>query len=438
VYFWHKSTMDAPADPDYVHSYYTATAARTAPLAPLLGSASADVCVVGGGIAGCSAALSLAERGYRVVLLEAERIGWGASGRSGGQVIFGLSADQSDLERWIGIEDARRIWDMSLAGIELLRARIERHQIDCDWVSGEMFAAIKPRQWRQLQDWQQDLARRYHYTGTRLIEQRELSDTLATRRYIGALYDSTSGHLHPLRYTLGLSRAAVAAGAQLHEGSRVLKFERQAGRLTVHTAHGSVACNQLLLAGNAWLGGLVPAMQRKLMSIASYIIATEPLGEQQASALIRNNSAVSDMNWILDYFRRSADHRLLFGGRVNYSLLNLQAIAPATRRRMLNVFPQLRGVRIDYAWGCLLDITLNRAPHFGQLDPDVYFVQGFSGHGMALAGLAGELVAEAIAGSAERFDVFSRIPHRDFPGGLLLRRPALALAMLWYRLRDLL
>jgi gamma-glutamylputrescine oxidase len=438
VYFWHKSTMDAPADPDYVHSYYTATAALTAPLAPLLGSASADVCVVGGGIAGCSAALSLAERGYRVVLLEAERIGWGASGRSGGQVIFGLSADQSDLERWIGIEDARRIWDMSLAGIELLRARIERHQIDCDWVSGEMFTAIKPRQWRQLQDWQQDLARRYHYTGTRLIEQRELSDTLATRRYIGALYDSTSGHLHPLRYTLGLSRAAVAAGAQLHEGSRVLKFERQAGRLTVHTAHGSVACNQLLLAGNAWLGGLVPAMQRKLMSIASYIIATEPLGEQQASALIRNNSAVSDMNWILDYFRRSADHRLLFGGRVNYSLLNLQAIAPATRRRMLNVFPQLRGVRIDYAWGCLLDITLNRAPHFGQLDPDVYFVQGFSGHGMALAGLAGELVAEAIAGSAERFDVFSRIPHRDFPGGLLLRRPALALAMLWYRLRDLL
>jgi gamma-glutamylputrescine oxidase len=179
-------------------------------------------------------------------------------------------------------------------------------------------------------------------------------------------------------------------------------------------------------------------MQRKLMSIASYVIATEPLGEERAAALIRNNAAVSDMNWILDYFRRSGDHRLLFGGRVNYSLLNLQAIAPATRRRMLNVYPQLQDVRIDYAWGCLLDITLNRAPHFGRLDSDVYFLQGFSGHGMALAGIAGELVAEAIAGSAERFDVFSRIPHRDFPGGLLLRRPALALAMLWYRLRDLL
>jgi gamma-glutamylputrescine oxidase len=218
----------------------------------------------------------------------------------------------------------------------------------------------------------------------------------------------------------------------------VLRFERSAGKVQVQTANGTVSCGQLLLAGNAWLGGLVPVMQRKLMSIASYVIATEPLGEERAAALIRNNAAVSDMNWILDYFRRSGDHRLLFGGRVNYSLLNLQAIAPATRRRMLNVYPQLQDVRIDYAWGCLLDITLNRAPHFGRLDSDVYFLQGFSGHGMALAGIAGELVAEAIAGSAERFDVFSRIPHRDFPGGLLLRRPALALAMLWYRLRDLL
>jgi gamma-glutamylputrescine oxidase len=430
--------MSSVLDSDYVHSYYAATAPLGEALAPLAGGASADVCVVGAGIAGCSAALALAERGYRVVLLEAQRVGWGASGRSGGQVIFGLSADQSDLEQSVGFEDARRIWDMSLAGIALLHQRIERHQIDCDWVSGEMFAAIKPRQWRALQIWQQDLVSKYDYTRTRLIERAELSEVLATQRYIGALFDPTSGHLHPLRYTLGLARAATQAGVTIHEGSRVVRFERAAGAVQVHTANGSVCCRALLLAGNAWLGGLVPAMQRKLMSIASYIVATEPLGEQRASELIRNNAAISDMNWILDYFRRSGDHRLLFGGRVNYSLLNLQAIAPATRRRMVNVYPQLRDVRIDYAWGCLLDITLNRAPHFGQLDPGVYFLQGFSGHGMALAGMAGELVAEAIAGSAERFDVFSRIPHRDFPGGLLLRRPALALAMLWYRLRDLL
>jgi gamma-glutamylputrescine oxidase len=174
------------------------------------------------------------------------------------------------------------------------------------------------------------------------------------------------------------------------------------------------------------------------MSIGSYVVATDQLGEERARRLIANNAALCDTNWILDYFRRSSDHRLLFGGRVNYSLLNVRAVAPATRARMIKVFPQLRDARIDYAWGCLLDITLNRAPHFGRLEPDVYFLQGFSGHGISLAGIAGQLVAEAIAGTAERFDVFARIPHRNFPGGVLLRRPALALAMLWYRLRDLL
>jgi gamma-glutamylputrescine oxidase len=430
--------MNSGADSGYVHSYYAASAPLSVASEPLRGNARADVCVVGGGIAGCSAALALAERGYQVVLLEAQRVGWGASGRSGGQVIFGLSVDQADLEQWIGFEDARRIWDISLAGIALMRQRIERHRIDCDWVDGEMFAAIKPRQWRALQAWQHDLIHKYDYTSTRLIERSELSDLIASRRYLGALHDPMCGHVHPLRYTLGLARAAAQAGVALHEHSRVLSYEQSPGEVQVHTDQGSVTCRQLLLAGNAWLGALVPAMQRRLMSIASYIIATEPLGEQRATELIRNNAAISDLNWIIDYFRRSSDHRLLFGGRVNYSLLNLQAVAPATRRRMINVYPQLRDVRIDYAWGCLLDITMNRAPHFGRLDSDVYFLQGFSGHGMALAGIAGELVAEAIAGSSERFDVFSRIPHRDFPGGLLLRRPALALAMLWYRLRDLL
>jgi gamma-glutamylputrescine oxidase len=205
----------------------------------------------------------------------------------------------------------------------------------------------------------------------------------------------------------------------------------------VRTANGAIECDWLVFAGNAWLGDTVPALARKVMSVGSYIVATEPLGTERARQLIANNAAVCDTNWILDYFRRSGDDRLLFGGRVNYSGLDIRAIAPATRRRMLKVFPQLAGARIDYAWGCLLDITMNRAPHFGRLAPNVYFLQGFSGHGIALAGLAGELIAEALAGTAERFDVFARLPHRDFPGGRALRRPLLALAMLWYRLRDL-
>jgi gamma-glutamylputrescine oxidase len=430
--------MSSTLDQDYVASYYAASTKLSVPRAPLQGLVNADVCVVGAGIAGCSSALALSERGYRVVLLEAQRIGWGASGRGGGQAIFGLAAEQSDLERWIGLSDARRVWDISLAGMALLRARIERHQIDCDWVSGEMFAAIKARQLRALQSWQADLAQKYDYHLTRLMDRSELSSIVATQRYVGALYDPTCGHLHPLRYTIGLALAAMKAGTRIYEHSRVVGFERVGGKLRVRTTIGAVECTQLLLAGNAWLGDLSPPLHRKLMSIASYVIATEPLGEQRARALIANNAAVCDINWILDYFRRSSDHRLLFGGRVNYSLLNVRAVAPATRQRMLNVFPQLKEARVDYAWGCLLDITLNRAPHFGRLQPDVYFLQGFSGHGIALAGMAGELVAEAISGTSERFDVFGRIPHRDFPGGMLLRRPALALAMLWYRLRDML
>jgi gamma-glutamylputrescine oxidase len=430
--------MNDNLDNDYVHSYYAASAPLAEAEEPLRGGASCDVGIVGGGIAGCSAALALAERGYRVTLLEGQRIGWGASGRSGGQAIFGLAAEQNELEQWVGRQDARRIWDITLTGLAGIQTRIKRHHIDCDWVSGEMFTAIKQRQWRSLQHWHDDLNRNYDYHGSRLIDAHELSQLLATRRYIGALHDGTCGHLHPLRYTLGLGRAAREAGVRIHERSHVQRLTHAGGKAQLHTDQGTLECAHVLLAGNAWLGPLVPGLQRKLMSIASYVIATEPLGAARAHELIRNNAAVCDTNWILDYFRLSSDHRLLFGGRVNYSLLNLRSIAPATRARMLGVYPQLHDVRVDYAWGCLLDITLNRGPHFGRLDSNVYFLQGFSGHGIALAGLAGELVAEAIAGSAERFDLFGRIPHADFPGGMLLRRPALALAMLWYRLRDLL
>lgn len=425
------------AEPADTPSYYLASSRLPPPYPALRGAMGADVCIVGGGIAGCSAALALAERGYRVMLLEAERIGWGASGRSGGQVIHGLAIEQPDLETLLGGADALALWRISLEGIALLKRRIAQHQIACDWVDGHMYTAIKPRQWRALQLWQEELAGRCGYGSTRLIEREELRALLATQRYVGGLYDTNSGHLHPLRYTLGLAQAARAAGVEIHESSRVTGYGGTAGALKVTTDSGTVRCSHLLFAGNAWLGATVPALARKLMTIASYIIATEPLGEQRARELIANNAAVCDTNWILDYFRRSSDHRLLFGGRVNYSGINVRAIAPTTARRMLAVFPQLAGTRIDYAWGCLLGITRSRAPHFGRLEPNVYFLQGFSGHGLALAGIGGQLIAEAIAGTAERFDVFARLRHADFPGGAV-RRPLLALAMLWYRLRDLL
>lgn len=430
--------MNAPTDLTYPESYYRATAALLAPFPALQCATSADVCVIGGGIAGCAAALTLAERGYRVVLLEAERVGWGASGRSGGQVMYGLAVEQAELEHELGLADARLVWQISLEGLEWLKSRIRRHAIQCDWTSGQMYTAIKPRQWRLLLEWQELLSRRYEYQSTRLIERSELHSLLETERYIGALYDGNGGHLHPLRYTLGLAAAAAAAGVAIHEGSRVRRYATRGERVAVWTEQGQVDCRYAIFAGNAWLADTVPALQRKLIAIASYIVATEPLGEARARRLIGNNAAVCDTNWILDYFRCSADYRLLFGGRVNYSGINVRAIAPVTRRRMLRVFPQLSDARIDYAWGCLIDITRNRTPHFGRLAPNIFFLQGFSGHGMALAGIGGTLAAEALAGTAERFDVLARLRQRSFPGGAAMRRPLLALAMLAFRLRDLL
>jgi gamma-glutamylputrescine oxidase len=423
----------------HVRSYYAATAIAAPERPSLAGSVDCDVCVVGGGLAGCSAALHLAERGYAVVLLEAHRIGWGASGRSGAQALYGLAAGQAKLERLIGAHAARSIWDVSIEGLALMRELIERYRIDSDWVSGHMLTAIKPRHERELRAELEELRCKYDYPSVRYMPREEVRSVLGTSHYIGALHDSNSGHLHPLNYTLGLAAAVESRGARIFEGTRAIVFTQTAdSRVRVHTGAGEVRARHLVLCGNAYLRSTAPPLATKIMAVATYIVATEPLAPERARSLIANNAAVSDMNWILDYFRLSADHRLLFGGRVSYSGGSSYDRPGPTRRRMLAVFPQLADVSIEYSWGGYVDITLNRAPHFGRLASNVYFLQGFSGHGIVLTGIAGKLVAEAVAGTAERFDVFARIPHADFPGGPALRRPALVLAMLYYRLRDLL
>ena len=424
--------------PAHVGSYYAASA-HAAPARPVLeGAVECDVCVVGAGIAGCSSALHLAQAGLSVVVLEQHRVSWGASGRSGGQALFGIAAGQAKLERLIGAADARAVWNVSVEALALMRDLIARYSIDCDWTEGFLYTAVKERQVRELQAELSELRERLDYPSARYVARAELRELLATDRYLGALYDSNSAHLHPLNYTLGLARAAEQHGARIFESTRAISFSPASAQVRVQTPKGEVRARFLVLCGNVYLGDTAPALAAKIMAVATYIVATEPLGEERARQLIANNAAVSDMNWVLDYFRRSADHRLLFGGRVNYSGLKSFDAPGATRVRMLRVFPQLADVRMDYAWGGHVDITLNRAPHFGRLAPNVYFLQGFSGHGIALTGIAGKLVAEAIRGTAARFDVFARIPHGNFPGGAALRRPALVLAMLWFRLRDLL
>jgi len=427
----------------HITSYYAASANPAPIRAPLAGDVECDICVVGGGIAGCSAALHLAEQGYSVVLLEENRIGWGASGRSGAQAIYGLAAPQSKVERLIGRADARVVWDVTVEALDLIRELIGKHSIQCDWVSGHMLTAIKPRHDSDLHAELEELHQTYDYRSVRYLTRDEVRSVLATDRYIGGMYDSRSGHLHSLNYTLGIAAAAERAGTRIFEGTRALDFSSGSGVTAgaparVRTAQGSVSARSVVLCGNVYLGDTAPALASKIMAVATYIVATEPLGAERARGLIANGTAVADMNWVLDYFRLSADHRLLFGGRVNYSGLSSFDAPSATRARMLKVFPQLADVRIEYAWGGNVDITMNRAPHFGRLASNVYFLQGFSGHGIALTGIAGKMVAQAIAGTSERFDVFARIPHANFPGGAALRRPALVLAMLYYRIKDLL
>lgn len=418
------------------HNYYQATRNRDLPATVLSEETQADVCIVGAGLTGVSAALELAERGYRVAVLEAKEIGWGASGRNGGQIVPGLATELPALERLVGTNTAQTLWDFSLQAIELIRERVAKHEIDCDLRWGYLHAAIKKRQVEDLRTWQATLER-FQHPSTTLLTGDALHAALDSPRYIAALSDPAGGHLHPLNYTLGLAQAAQHAGARFYTHSAVRQVTGTA-RLTVRTEKGTVRAEHLLVCGNAYLGQLFPRIAPYVMPVGTYITATERLGEERAQALIPSLAAVADLNFVLDYFRLSADHRLLFGGRVSYSTLPPPQLGQAMLRRMCTVFPQLEGVKADFTWGGNVAITRNRAPHFGRLQNNIYFAQGFSGHGVALTGWAGKLMAELVAKESSDFDVFARIPHQKFPGGRWLRTPALLLATTAYRLRDLL
>jgi len=418
----------------FADSWYAASAAPLPAQAPLRGARRADVAVLGAGYTGLAAALNLAEAGHQVVVIEAQQVGWGASGRNGGQAIVGFGCEQSTLEALLGSADARMLFDLSREGMAMLRGRIARHRIECDWRDGYAHVPLKQRQLRDIQADMAAMRERYDYP-LQWWDREQLRAQLGSALYLGAAFDPASGHLHPLSYARGLARAALAAGVVVHEHSPVTRIERGA-RPVLHTAQGRVEADFLVIAGNAWLHGVAPELEARIMPVGTYIGATPVLGESLARSLIGNDMAVSDANWALDYFRLSRDHRLLFGGRASYSALPPPGLRQLMQRRMERVFPQLRGVGFEHLWGGYVDITLNRAPHWGRLDSNVYFAQGFSGHGVAATGLAGRLIAEAISGQSHRLDAFARIPHRPFPGGRLLRMPLLVAAMAWYRLRD--
>jgi len=419
----------------YPDSYYVATAIGITEHPTLQGAERADVCVIGGGFTGLSAALNLAEQGFDVVLLEAERIGFGASGRNGGLIGSGQRKDALEMETQFGYERSKQFWDLAEAAKAEIRMRVAKHNIECDLQYGQLEGVHKKSYVGQSAAYAKALAERYDYPHARALTRDETRAMVDTDNFLEGLHDSQAMSMHPLNYALGLARAAREAGVRIHENSRVTGYTRT-DPATVSTEHGHVDASFIVLGCNGYLGKLEPRVAGKIMPINNFMIATEPLGEESARKLIADRNCVHDTRFVVDYFRTSGDHRLLFGGGENYRSGFPTDIAAFVRPYILKLFPQLNDVRIDYSWGGTLSVTVKRIPQVGRLEPNLFFAHGYSGHGVSIANLAGKVLAEAIGGTANRFDVMSGIKALPFPGGTLLRYPGMVLGMLYYSLRD--
>lgn len=425
-------TVDArDDDPLTRRSYYEATVTRPVADAPLQGSVKADVCVIGAGFAGLSTALDLRAKGFSVVVVDAHEPGWGASGRNGGQCLVGFANDDTIIEQLGG--DAKRAWRMTVDAVSLVRERIAKYSIDCDFANGYLTVATQTKRIPELRRWMDTVSQRFDYAHLTWVE--DTNDYIDTDHYLSGVHDSFSGHLHPLKYCLGLADAVRRCGASLYAHSPVTQIV-EGVKPRVRTEQGDVECSFVVVAGNASIGRVLPNVHDRIAPIGSFIIATERMDPDRATSLVRDRAAVCDNNFFLDYYRVSADDRLLFGGRATTAFVDPALVGQTLRERMLTVYPQLADLKIDFAWGGYVDVTRNRAPDFGRIGPNIYYLQGFSGHGVALTGMAGRIAAEAIAGQAERFDLFEKIQHRRFPGGEAMRRPVLEIGFLYHRIRE--
>ena len=421
--------------PSPPQGYYAVSAGPPPPHPALRHALKADVCVIGGGFTGLSAALHLAEKGAVTALVEAETIGFAASGRNGGQIHTGLRKEQAELERWLGPIHAHELWTLSEDAKTLLRDLVARHAIACELKSGLVIAAHNARAARVLTDDTAHLARNYGYFAAHMMDAEETRNALGTSLYPAARFDSGGGHLHPLKFARGLAAAAQRAGAALWEHSPAISLEPEDTHVVVRTQDAAITADRVILATDAFSGQLVPALAPFIGHVESFVTATAPLPPELAQAVLPSDAAVADTRHVLDYYRKSADGRLLFAGRESY-FRPPENIAALVRPRMLHVYPALANVPIEYAWRGTVGITRTRMPHFGRLGERVFFAHGYSGQGVALAILGGKLLAEAASGEPERFDVFARVPAERFPGGEFLRKPLVAAALLAFKVMD--
>ena len=417
----------------HTNSYYAATASHSTDYAPLLGDHFADVCVIGAGFSGISTALHLAERGYDVRVVEANKVGWGASGRNGGQIIGGISGE-SHMAATLGSEGERILWEMRWAGHDIIRERVQTYSIDCDLKWGYLDVAIRPRHLRAQQKNLEQLQFYEFPYECRSLSREEVVATIGTEAYIGGLLNMGNGHVHPLNLCIGEALAAEMLGATIHEQSPVLNIE-EGKKPRIVTARGSVTADFVVLAGNAY-HFIDPRLRGHLFPVNSFIIATEPLSQQQVATINPDDLAVCDPNFVLEYFRLSADQRLLFGGRFNYFGDNPKTIRKFMIPKLQRIYPQLKNIRIDYAWEGTIGITVNRVPQLGRLSDNILYAQGYSGHGVNVTHLAGQIMAETVAGTMERFDIFASIKPVLIPGAHTFRKPMVSLGMLYYQLKD--
>ena len=419
----------------YPDSYYAASA-NPAPLRPRLeGRHDVDVCVVGGGYSGLSTAITLLEQGHSVTLVEGARIGWGASGRNGGQIVNGLNAGLHVFRRRFGNDVTQKVAALFMEGGQIIRDRVARYGIDCDLKEGNVFAAFNDRHMRELSE-KRDLWASYGLDSLQMLGRDEIREHAATDLYCGGMIDTKGGHMHPLNLALGEAAAVESLGGKIFEMSPVISADTDGPRPVIRTAGGEVHARTLVLCGNAYLKGVVPGLEWRVMPVSTQVMATEPLGAERARALMPADTCVEDVRYILDYYRMSADHRLLFGGGSVYGGTDPKDIKRKLIRSMERVFPSLKDTRIDHAWSGNFALSFLRVPQMGRIGQSTYFAHGYSGHGVCGSHLFGRILGEAIHGDLSRFDMFANLPWLPFPGGRSFRVPYSVLGSWWYAARD--